>query len=79
LGSLIETLKDIGQNIDMNDHCEILVRKTGELLVRRKRGRRKRFLQQSLNKPTSRGNNAYEETASNQQLSDSNISNDDEQ
>lgn len=34
----------------MNEHCEILVRKTGELLVRRKKGRRKRFLQQNLNK-----------------------------
>ena len=34
----------------MNEHCEILVRKTGELIVRRKRGRRKRFLQQNLTK-----------------------------
>lgn len=46
LGTLIETLKTIGQNIDMNEHSEILVRKTGELSVRRKRGRKKRSAQQ---------------------------------
>jgi hypothetical protein len=50
LGTLIDTLKEIGQTIDMNEHCEILVRKTGELFVRQKKGRRKRFLQQTLNK-----------------------------
>jgi hypothetical protein len=71
LGTLIETLKDIGQTIDMNEHCEILVRKTGELFVRRKRGRRKRFLQQTLNKATSHENNTYEK-------SDSNSTNDDQ-
>ncbi len=65
MGTLIETLKDIGQTIDMNEHCEILVRKTGELFVRRKRGRRKRFLQQTLNKTTSPGNNTYEKSDSN--------------
>jgi hypothetical protein len=71
LGTLIETLKDIGQTIDMNEHSEILVRKTGELFVRRKKGRRKRFLQQNLNRATSHGNNTYEK-------SDSNSSNDDQ-
>ncbi len=71
LGTLIETLKDIGQTIDMNEHCEILVRKTGELFVRRKRGRRKRFLQQTLNTTTSHRNNAYEQQ-------DSDTSNDDQ-
>lgn len=55
----------------MNEHCEILVRKTGELFVRRKRGRRKRFLQQTLNKATSHENNTYEK-------SDSNSTNDDQ-
>lgn len=49
LGTLIETLKDIGENIDMNEHSEILVRKTGELFVRRKRGRKKRNLQRNSN------------------------------
>ncbi|CAF0905870.1 unnamed protein product [Adineta steineri] len=78
LGTLIETLKDIGQTIDMNAHCEILVRKTGELLVRRKRGRRKRFLQQTISKTTARGNNAYAEMNANQEQSDSNNSNDDQ-
>jgi hypothetical protein len=68
LGTLIETLKDIGQTIDMNEHCEILVRKTGELYVRRKRGRRRRFLQQTLNKISSPGN----------EQSDSNLSNNDD-
>ena len=79
LGTLIETLKDIGQTIDMNEHCEILVRKTGELFVRRKRGRRKRFLQQTSNKTTSRGNNAYVEmNTMSEEQSDSNISHDDD-
>ncbi|UJR15283.1 hypothetical protein I4U23_002236 [Adineta vaga] len=77
LGTLIETLKEIGQTLDMNAHCEILVRKTGELLVRRKKGRRKHFLQQNSNKTTPRGNNAYAERNINQEQSDSNISHDD--
>ena len=62
LGTLIDTLKDIGENIEMGEHCEILIRKTGDLLVRRKRGRRKHLLQENLNKSTPRGNNAYAET-----------------
>ena len=78
LGTLIETLKDIGQTIDMNAHCEILVRKTGELLVRRKKGRRKHFLQQNLTKSTPRGNNAYAETNITREQSDSSISHDDQ-
>ena len=75
MGTLIETLKDIGQTIDMNAHCEILVRKTGELTVRRKRGRRKRFLQQTLNNTISRGNNAYAEM--HQEHAESDVSTDD--
>jgi hypothetical protein len=71
LGTLIETLKDIGQTIDMQEHCEILVRKTGELFVRQKKGRRKRFLQQTLNKTTSHINHPHEQ-------SDSTTSNDDQ-
>lgn len=42
LGNLFETLHNIGQNIDVDDHSEIYVRKSGRLTVRRKRGRRKR-------------------------------------
>lgn len=68
LGTLIETLKEIGQTIDMNEHCEILVRKTGELFVRQKKGRRKRFLQQTLNK--SSVNHAYEQTDSDSSQND---------
>jgi hypothetical protein len=71
LGTLIETLKDIGQTIDMNEHCEILVRKTGELFVRQKKGRRKRFLQQTLNKAaTSHSNHAYEQSDSDMSQND---------
>jgi hypothetical protein len=79
LGTLLETLKDIGQTMDMTDHCEILVRKTGELFVRRKKGRRKRSLQQTGNRTSPRGNNAYVEMNINQEQSDSNMSNDDDQ
>ena len=64
LGTLIETLKEIGENIDMNEHCQILVRKTGELFVRQKKGRRKRFLQQAFNKASSHGNPPFEQTDS---------------
>jgi len=49
LGTLLETLKDIGENIDANPHNEILVRKTGELFVRQKRGRKKRAQQRNHN------------------------------
>lgn len=49
LGTLLETLKDIGENIDVNPHNEILVRKTGELFVRQKRGRKKRAQQRNHN------------------------------
>jgi hypothetical protein len=56
----------------MDAHSEILVRKTGELYVRRKRGRRKRILQQTFNKTKSRRNDI------NHQQTDSNISNDDD-
>ena len=62
LGTLVETLKDIGEKLDQNDYCEILVRKTGDLIVRRKRGRRKRTLQETNTKGTPRANNAYEGT-----------------
>lgn len=64
LGTLIETLKEIGENIDMNEHCQILVRKTGDLFVRQKKGRRKRILQQALNKASSHGNPPFEQTDS---------------
>ena len=60
LGTLVETLKDIGEKLDQNDYCEILVRKTGDLIVRRKRGRRKRSQQETNPKGTPRANNAYE-------------------
>lgn len=49
LGTLLETLKDIGEHIDVNPHNEILVRKTGELFVRQKRGRKKRAQQRNHN------------------------------
>ncbi|CAF3192821.1 unnamed protein product [Rotaria sp. Silwood2] len=79
LGTLIETLKDIGQTIDMTDHCEILVRKTGELVVRRKRGRRKRMLQETLNnKRMSPDNKAFDDMHINEKYFESNITNDDE-
>ncbi|CAF1547056.1 unnamed protein product [Adineta ricciae] len=77
LGTLIETLKEIGQTIDMNAHCEILVRKTGELLVRRKKGRRKHFIQENMRQNTSHGNNAYAEMNTKQEPSVSNASHDD--
>ncbi len=70
MGTLIETLKEIGQTIDMSEHCEILVRKTGELFVRQKKGRRKRFLQQTFNKTTSHGNHAYEQSDSDSSQND---------
>ena len=79
LGTLIDTLKDIGENIDMGEHCEILIRKTGDLLVRRKRGRRKQLLQENLNKSTPRGNNAYAETNLDQLDSHSTASHDDDE
>ncbi|CAF3700352.1 unnamed protein product [Rotaria sp. Silwood1] len=79
LGTLIETLKDIGQTIDMNDHCEILVRKTGDLVVRRKKGRRKRMLQENLNnKRTTLDNNVYADMNTNEQYFESNFTNDDD-
>ena len=77
LGTLIDTLKDIGENLEMGEHCEILIRKTGDLLVRRKRGRRKRLLQETVNKSTPRGNNAYDETNLDQLESNSTASHDD--
>ncbi|CAF3513203.1 unnamed protein product [Rotaria socialis] len=70
LGTLIETLKDIGQTIDMNEHCEIFVRKTGELVVHRKKGRRKRMLQKTLLE-----NNAYEDVNVHEPYFESNITN----
>ena len=79
MGTLIETLKDIGQTIDMNEYFKILVRKTGELVVRRKKGHRKRFLRQTLNtKYTPINNNIYEEMNSNQLYSESSTTNDDQ-
>ena len=79
LGTLMTTLKDIGQKLDMNDHCEILVRKTGELVARRKKGRRKRVLQANIKeKNIPLGNNAYKEMYVNHSYSESNTSNDDQ-
>jgi hypothetical protein len=75
---LIETLKDLGENMELDVHCEILVRKTGELFVRRKRGRRKQVINENSNKVTPRGNNAYEETNSVRQSSISTVSDDDD-
>ncbi|CAF1248383.1 unnamed protein product [Didymodactylos carnosus] len=63
LGSLVETLKNIGQTIDMNEHCEILVKKTGELLVRRRRGKRKKLLTQSVIKSSNRMTRARDNNA----------------
>ena len=77
MGTLIETLKEIGQTIDMNAHCEILVRKTGELLVRRKKGRRKHVIQENIRQNVSRGNNAYAEMNMKHEPSDSNVIHDD--
>lgn len=62
LGTLVETLKDLGEKIDHGDHCEILVRKTGDLIVRRKRGRRKHGLQETHDRARPQANNAYEES-----------------
>ncbi|CAF1220993.1 unnamed protein product [Rotaria sordida] len=75
LGTLIETLKDIGQTIDMNEHYEILVRKTGELVVHRKRGRRKRMLQETLN---NKRTSSYDDMNINEQYFESNLINDDD-
>jgi hypothetical protein len=71
-------LKDLGENMELDVHCEILVRKTGELFVRRKRGRRKQVINENSNKVTPRGNNAYEETNSVRQSSISTVSDDDD-
>lgn len=47
--------------MDMDEHHEILIRKTGELVTHRKTGHRKRLLQQTLIKnKTSLNNNAHE-------------------